>query len=69
MIFIRTTVVCFLFAFVLGGCRCLSEKESEQRDLASMPYQALRYGVFFHWVSGDNQARSGCGLVKPDGSA
>ncbi|MEI7948324.1 MAG: discoidin domain-containing protein, partial [bacterium] len=53
----------------LGGCHYLSEKDSGQRDLASTPYQALRYGVFFHWVSGDNQARSGCGLVKPDGSA
>ena len=27
-----------------------------------------RYGVFFHWVSGDNKAGSGCGLVKTDGS-
>ena len=40
----------------------------DQPPVAARPYQAFRYGLFIHWVSGDNQSGSSCGLVKPDGS-
>lgn len=52
---------------LVTGCR-LMHGDVEQPPATTRPYQAFRYGLFIHWVSGDNQSGSSCGLVKPDGS-
>jgi len=41
----------------------------ERRREVDHPYQSLRYGLFIHWVAGDNRTGDGAGLVKPDGSS
>jgi hypothetical protein len=46
----------------------MMQGEVDQTPATARPYQAFRYGLFIHWVSGDNQSGSSCGLVKPDGS-
>lgn len=67
-------------ALLLAGCRFMRGTHGDGRDHAaaaglgqqapatSRPYQAFRYGIFIHWVSGDNTSGTGCGLVRPDGS-
>ena len=59
--------ICCL-SLCVTGCR-LMQGGADHPSVATRPYQAFRYGLFIHWVSGDNQSGTSCGLVKPDGSA
>lgn len=52
---------------LVAGCR-LMQGAVDHPPATVRPYAAFRYGIFIHWVSGDNTSGSSCGLVKPDGA-